>query len=585
VAAQPGLVYAFYLQANIKELATTWIITLTVVMVLATLRGALGALGARRLVPLALVTVAAFDVLNVAIVPWLGVPLAVFAAVVLWRSRDAVRAVPKRRLAFASAGFVAALAVIAAPIIASARTSFNVLSSQLTAPGDLGNLVTPLLRFQILGIWPSGDYRFPVVTHYRVTYLLLGVALVSTALGAAWSLRRRAGGPLLLLAGSGLATVYLLGRASPYAGAKVMMIFSLAVLLIAMLAAAALHDSGRRLEGWALAAVLAWGVLWTNVLAYEGANVAPRAQFAELASIGSRFSGRGPAFFNLADEFAIHFLRSEAPTDPSVGQPPPRRGLPARTTPPQVRAPWDPDELDQRYLREFPLLVLGRSPLRSRPPSDYQLASRGRYYDVWRRTARPRVLEHVSLGGPLDPAAVPRCGTVMSLARRARREQARLAYATGAPLPVFIPTQERRPNNWGLVDGDPYSLIPRQEAGAIVGAQQVPSSGRYQVWLQGSFSRLVRIWIDGRLLGSKSHELGPAGQALLIDELDLRAGAHQISIEVPNDTFAPGQAAINQTIGPLMFASSSGVGQVGEVDAAHAGSLCGRWLDWIEIVR
>ncbi len=401
VAAQPGLVYAYYLEASIKELATSWLITLTVVVVLATLKERLSP---RRLVPLVLITVAAFDVLNVSVVPWLGVPLAVFAVLGAWRTRDVVRHVSKRRLALVSAGFVAALAVIASPIISTAQTSFNAVSAQLTMSGDLGNLVAPLVKWQILGIWPTGDFRFPVVTHYRVTYALLGVAVASAVLGAVWVLRRRAFGPLLLLAGSGLAAAYLLSRASPYASAKVMMIFSVPVMLIAMLGAVALYDAGRRLEGWGLALVLTAGVLWTNVLAYRGASVAPRARLAELASIGSRFAGQGPAFYNLSDQFAIHFLRSEAPEDPAISQPTLRPGLPARTL---ASSPWDPDELDERYLQGFPLLVLGRSPLDSRPPADYQLAYRGRFYEVWRRTATPQVLENVPLGGPLDPAAVP----------------------------------------------------------------------------------------------------------------------------------------------------------------------------------
>ena len=45
--------------------------------------------------------------------------------------------------------------------------------------------------------------------------------------------------------------------------------------------------------------VFAAGVLWTNVDAYRGASVAPRARFSELASIGSRYAGQGPAFYNL----------------------------------------------------------------------------------------------------------------------------------------------------------------------------------------------------------------------------------------------------------------------------------------------
>jgi len=588
VAAQPGLVYGFYLEASIKEIATTWVITLTVIMVLETLKGQMGW---RRVVPLAIVTVAAFDVLNVAIVPWLGVPLAVFAALPAWRTRDAIRRVPKRHLAFASVGSLIALAIIAAPIIASARTFFNVASAQLTKQGELGNLIAPLSRWHMLGIWPSGDFRFPVTRYYHAVYLryaadgLVGIAVASAVLGAVWAVRRRAGGPLLLLAGSGLAAIYLLSRANPYASAKVMMIFSLTVMLIAMLGAVALHESGQRLAGWVLAVVIAGGVLWTNVVAYRGAGVAPRARFAELASIGSHFSGKGPAFYNLSDEFAIDFLGSEAPADPAIEPPTPRPGLSPRPTFAQLRAPWDLDELYEPYLQSFPLLVLGRSPLESRPPANYRLAYQGHYYEVWRRSATPQVLEHIPLGGPLDPAAVPRCASVMALARRAADEHARLAYAIGAPLSVLVPTQAQRPPNWEPVVGDPYSLIPHQGKGAVRGALRIQSSGRYALWLRGSFSRQVQIRIDGRRVGSASYELGTPGQSVPMGELDLGAGAHQVSIVLPGEGLAPGEQVRHQTIGPLVLAPASGVEPVAEVQPAAARTICGRSLDWIEIVR
>jgi hypothetical protein len=626
VAAQPGLVYGFYLEASIKELATTWLITLTVVLVLATLNGALGV---RRLAPLALVTVAAFDVLNVAIVPWLGVPLAVFALLALWRTRQVISRISKRRLALVSGACLAVLAAIALPVIATAGTSFQVVSNQLTRPHDLGNLSRPLSKWQMLGIWPSGDFTLPVKAYdYRIPHALvittarglIVVAVISSLLGAGWAWRQRASGPLLLLVGSGLAAIYLLSRASPYASAKVMMIFSLAVMLTAMLGAVALHDFGRRAEGrrwrraavptaWVLALVLTVGVLWTNVEAYRGMKLAPRARFAELAAVGTRFSGQGPALFNLGDEFAIHFLRSEAPTDPAYQTLTPRLGLSPRTKLLQTREPWNLDELSEPYVQSFPLLVLGRSPLNSRPPSDYRLAYRGRFYDVWRRTAMPHVLEHLPLGAGLDPAAVPRCAAVMALAGRASHERARLAYVTRAPLSVLLPTQAQHPPNfepYSLYSPQPsspepyslkqYDLFPRR-GGAIAGAVRVRSSDRYEAWLQGSFTKQVQTWIDGRKMASASYEIGPLGQFLPMGRADLSAGAHQLSIRVPDypgswahllgreGRLAPGEATKDQMIGPLVLDPSSDTEQVAEVEPARAHSLCGLALDWIEIVR
>jgi hypothetical protein len=118
-----------------------------------------------------------------------------------------------------------------------------------------------------------------------------------------------------------------------------------------------------------------------------------------------------------------------------------------------------------------------------------------------------------------------------------------------------------------------------------VGRVQVQASGRYEAWLQGSFSEPVQVWIDGRKIGSASYELGPPGQSTEIGELELRAGTHRISIVVPHKGLAPGVTLANQTLGPLTLAPAAEAQPVGEVEPADARSLCGRSLDWIEIVR
>lgn len=581
IASQAGLVYAYYLEASIKEVATTWVITLTVVMVLTTLRGRLRP---RGVVGLAIVAVAAFDVLDLAIAPWVAIPLAVFVVAAAWRARFAVRAMPAGRLALASVATLAVVGVAAAPIIAHARTFLEVDSAVLTQQGDLGNLVTPLLRWQMLGIWPSGDFRFPVIDHYRITYALLGIALASAVFGALWLPRRRAAGPLLLLVGDGVAALYLLSRASPYASAKVMMIFSLTVVLTAMLGAVALHDTGRRIEGWALALLLAGGVLWTNWVAYRGASVAPRQRLEELASIGTRFSGQGPTFYNLPDEFATHFLREVAVADPVYSPPAPRPGLPPRNLT-NERTPWDPSELSEPYLQHFRLLILNRSPTTSRPPANYRLVYSDGYYDVWRRTGEPQVLDELPLGGLLEPNSVPRCSTVAALAGRARREHARLAYATREPVASLVPTAVARPDNWGEVDGQPDSLIPRREPGTITGAVRVAASGRYNISLEGAFSEQLHIRIDGREVGSPSYQLGSPEQVIPVGQVYLRAGIHSVSIAAPGGGLEPGVTQSHQTIGPLMLVPAAEAEPVEQIAPSRARSLCGRALDWIEVVR
>jgi hypothetical protein len=578
IAAQAGLVYAFYLEGSIKEIATTWIITVTVVLVVTSLRRPPSLRGA---IPLLVAAVAGLDLLNLAIVPWIAPPLAVFVAVSGWRSRRVVREMSRRRLAAAAGASVVVIAALAAPILGRASTFFSVATSVLTKENDLGNLVGPLHKWQMLGIWPSGDFRYPVTFHYQLTYALIGVAAASALLGVLWILRRRAPAPILLLAGTGVATAYLLRRGSPYADAKVMMIFSLTVVLMAMLGGAALYDAGRRLEGWALAAVIAGGVLWTNALAYHNLSLAPRPRFAELASIGARFSGRGPAFYNLSDEFAVYFLRREAPSDTAMGLPGLRPGI----VPPTLaeRLPWDPDQLALSSIEGFRLLVLGRSPSASRPPANFQLAFRGRYYDVWQQRSTPTVLEHLPLSSGLYPVSVPDCRLVMAAASRATRMNARLAYVARARQLVLVPALAAHPPTWLQEPGNPV-LIMGPGPGIITGTIPVDQPGRYDVWLEGSFTQRLRVSIDGRRVGSIANEIGPPGQFARVGEVTLGRGNSPVVIEHRGATLGPGDATL-ELLGPLMLLPAGRPPAVSEITPERARSLCGRLLDWIEIVR
>ncbi len=557
VAAQAGLLYGYYLEGSIKEVATTWIITLTVVLVFATLRGRLRL---RGLLPLAVVAVAGLDLLDLAIAPWLAPPLAVFVAVSGWRVRNQLRRPLTWRLAMSGVAAVVLLGAITTPIIQRASTFLHVATAVLTQKGDLGNLAHELSKWEMFGIWPVGDFRLSVVAHYRITYALIGVVIASAALGTMWAVRRRRLAPLLLLAGNGIAAAYLLTRASPYAGAKVMMIFSLTVVATAMLGPAALYDSGRRMEAWGLATVIAAGVLWTNGLAFHDVSLAPRARLSELSAIGQRFSGQGPAFYNLADEFAAYFLRQVAPTDPVLSPPAPRPGIIA----PAGRAPWDPDDLTLTTVENFRLLVIGNGALASRPPANYRLAYPGRFYEVWQRTAIPAVLEHLPLGTPGAPEAIPRCGVVRAMALRAAHDHARLAYVARPPVPVYGP-----------------SAVPQP---TIAGPVTISQSGAYRVAVEGDISPKLDIFVDGHPVGTIADELGPPGQITPVGSLTLAAGMHAVKIVRAGNKLVPGDGG-GVALGRVLFVSGAGAPPVSEINPSQASSLCGRELDWIEIVR
>jgi len=600
IAAQPGLAYAFYLEASVKEIVIVPLIVLTVVLVVWCIGQR--ALHVRELLPLVVVAVAGLDVYSLAVVPWIGIPLAALVAGVAWRGRHLLAdrrrryrrtvslrgAVSRRGVALSTLG-VLVLAAILTPAASGALTFASAATAVLSQQNVLGNLAAPIRGWEILGIWPNGDFRFPT-QNYPSAYVFMGFAIAGAVLGALWLLRRRSLGPLLLMASSGIAALYLLGRSSPYAASKVLMLLSVPVALTAMLGAAALHQTGRRVEGWLLAAAIAFGVLWTNFLAYHDSSVAPQARLRELAAIGTRFRAEGPAFYNLWDTFPVYFLRQESVSVPDTfaGPAPELGGLPPHLFG-QPSDAWDPNQLQPAYLQSFRLLVLGRSPTLSRPPADYRLVYQGRYYQVWRRTSGPRVLSHVALANTgADPSSQASCRRILSAAALARREHARLLFAASPALITMDPTRAVHPPTWAPTGpgAPPGMLSLGQSSGDLFGVIHVPRAGRYQVWLEGSFSRRIVLLIAGRFLVSVRHQFGDAGQYLLLGQTYLPAGALSVAIARPASYYAPGNVVGGDFLGPLILSASAGPPAVRQLAAGRsARSLCADHLEWVEVAR
>jgi hypothetical protein len=195
------------------------------------------------------------------------------------------------------------------------------------------------------------------------------------------------------------------------------------------------------------------------------------------------------------------------------------------------------------------------------------------------------VLDHVPLGDGLYPDAVPSCRLVRQTATLATHDHARLAYVVRDPVPAFVPTKAEYPPNWGVVTGDPYELIPRAQPGAVAGTLNVPASGTYQLWLEASVSQRFSVLIDGRPAGSVAWQLGPQGQFLQVGRVTLAAGQHRVQIVRPEVNGSPGQDTTGMYLGPLMLVHGDDPGPVSQIDPSRARSLCGRSLDWLEVVR
>lgn len=592
VAGQAGLAYSFYLISSIKELVTTSLITLLVVVGVRILERAPSV---RALTPLIIIAAAELYVLEIPAVPWLGVPLAVFVIASLVRVRSRLLRPSPRALGALVVAAASAVAIVL-PVLSSAVTSYTVTTGVLSSSSGgaaIGNLLAPLSLWQIMGIWPSGDYRVGVTVHVTLVHALLWLAVISAVLGALWTVRRRAWGPLVLLAGNGIAALVLLEIATPYAASKVEMLLSITAVLAAMLGAVALHDLVRPWLGWSLAVVLALAVLWTNSKSYRHAPVAPAPRFAELTRIDQRFRGQGPTYYDLWDfEWPGYFLRHMGPYLPHIYGDPPAPAASRPRTVPQLQYPWDLGDVTYAFQKRFKFIILGRSPFMTRPPADYRLVYQGRYYDVFRRGSEPAVLRHVTVGDQPDAAlyrpAGLSCRRIARLGAQARADHARLAFTSSTQSASIEAPHSVHPATWVTLPLDteavPYGLTLLPTAGTLRTALDVPRAGTYTVWIQGSLTQKMTVSIAGRRIGSIEQQIGPGTLFTDVGTARLSAGRTPVVLMRSGASRLVPTAALD-TLGEIAISQSGAPPAVRTLPADRARFLCGRHLEWIEIVR
>jgi hypothetical protein len=338
---------------------------------------------------------------------------------------------------------------------------------------------------------------------------------------------------------------------------------------------------GLRPLGLVAAAGLMFGVVWSNVLAYRAVSLAPQGQLAELAQIGERYAGQGPAALNEYEPYgARHFLRRLDAEGVSELR---RRTILLRTGQPVPKSGYaDIDEFRLSELDPFRILVLRRSATGSRPASTFARVYSGRWYEVWRRRAAPSaVLEHLPLGNIIEPSGLAVCGDVMRLARVAR-PRGRLATVFRPPVVSLSLAQARHPAAC-TAPGQTY-VLPAG-AGTATAVVQAPAAGRYTFWIGGSVRSRLKLKVDGGSVGSVAHELNNSGVYSRLGSVDLGMGAHRVDLRYDGPTLAPGSAGPAAPLGPLTLAAGTAPTRVTYLKPGDARSLCGKALDWIEAVR
>ncbi len=572
LGAQAALLFAYSLWSGIKEVAAAAMIALVCASVAATI-DRWGSL--RSTLPSALATAALLAVLSPAGGVWLVVPAAAVLAAVVSRGLGSATRI--------TAVLVGAIALLSIPSISIGRAFIHGASGgDITSNNEVANLGHPLSSLQVFGIWPVADFRNHPPDS-PATYALIAILLVGVVAGVVLAWQRHAWGiPLYLTTGLGGFLVVRglghVGLSSPWLNAKAMAEASPAVVAAGVAGAAALFETGRRVEAAVVGSAIAAGVLWSNGLAYSGAWLAPRPQLAELESVGKRFAGEGPALMTETEPYGVrHFLRS---LDPEGAADRRRRLIPLLDGQGLAKGTYaDLDQFQLGGILVYKTLVLARSPSESRPPSVYNLVWSGRYYDVWQRPdAYPPILAHTPLGDPVQPGGVPQCGEVLRLADLAG-PSGRLAAPPRVPAVVVDLGRASLPAGWVSDSGG--HVYPQKGAGTIVERFTVPRSGRYTLWLGGSFRSRLRLYIDGRLVADARDRLTGAGYEALGNAV-LTAGGHRLVLRYDGADLHPGSGGVQFGLGPVILSRGPEDIPVVYVPSAAARGLCGRDLDWIE---
>ncbi|HLW94053.1 MAG TPA: hypothetical protein VKS25_01625 [Solirubrobacteraceae bacterium] len=621
IAAQSALLFGYAAWGGIKELTIAFLLALVMAVAARLLARELREesllASARATIPLAVSAAALIVTIGVGAGVYL-VPAALAVLVALL--------VRGRRGLLQLGGYLAALPLTAALMVPtwlllnkSVAATKGFVPSASAPPSHetlFGNLISPLRAIQVAGVWLDGDFRsFPNPPPGLINHILVYVVFAAALFGIAWMAWRRSFGPILYVAIALAVLAFLSYKGTvPWIMGKSLAFSSPAVLLVGMTGAAVLFSRDNR---FALAAgivalgAITGGVIWSNYLQYHNVSLAPRARLSELQAIAPLAAREPPTFINEYEIYADrHFLRAGQPIEPAEYRP---EDLPTTNNALLTDSAWaDIDAFGLPTLAPYRSLVVRVAPTLSRPPSIYGRAPvwSGRYYQLWQQPLHPseRVLEHVPLGDTttylycgnaeapatplsdcsIQPAAVPLCRQVRTLAATASREHAELlAFERTNPYVVRATQTVYAPPQWYIFGPNLSPAATGASATATITLTHAVHG--YRVWLGGGFQRGFDVSVDGHGIGSISDALDPPGAYEQVGPaLDLPAGKHTITATFPSEGLGPGSADTEATYTELFaIALAPPIGQgsyVQTTPARAAATLCGHTLDWLEIV-
>ena len=159
------------------------------------------------------------------------------------------------------------------PLSDSLRLTESFSTSNAAAVNDPGNLLRPLKKEQMLGVWLTGTHRGDPVNWFQETYVLIGVGLIAALLGLLFIVRTRRWTLVAWVAVMAVVWALLTKRGVTWTDAKLLVITSPVVVLLAAFGVQSLWRAGRRIEGGAVGVALAVGILASNAFTYHDTNL------------------------------------------------------------------------------------------------------------------------------------------------------------------------------------------------------------------------------------------------------------------------------------------------------------------------
>jgi hypothetical protein len=395
--------------------------------------------GARAAIPLGVIAAGTIYNYSFPGLAWLLGAALVWMLVIALRERDAARGlISGLRLRERLRGAKAALWVgIGIPIVAAlpevfrlaSFSSFKAFNPSGTGPTvGFGNLRQPLNPLEVLGVWPSGEFRITPAnstTPEIAFYLGALLALVAFAWGLGRALSRRESAlPAALLAAT-LLYLASLALGTPYTQAKALAIAAPLVMVVALrglLSADSLageerdvpEDAGwwpprlvRPLAGWAvplLTIAFVAAAAFSTLLPLRQAAVGPDYHLQEMLRMRPIVDGQNVLFLGRDNFVSWELIGSEvyAPITNHYDV----EEVPALYRATTLNAKFDWDNVPPSVLDKYKWVVTTSAAQQSEAPSAFVPRLRTGDFILWHRVRpvgqRRTLFEPLNPGAPLD---------------------------------------------------------------------------------------------------------------------------------------------------------------------------------------